>query len=274
MTTTGEFINPGEPGREALPATAHEAAATCNLPGGAENVRESQRVTGLTTLTSGLAHGFNNIIAGILGSAEILRMDAPPGDPSHEFIQQIFVEGERAKAMLRQLKAFSQRVPGVRERFWPHVLLEDCVQELRSKAASTVTINAYFDPKCPAVFADKAAFREAVMTLCANATRTLPATAGKLSLKLEAARGEECGLGSLPRGSYVLFSLLDNGKGLGEAAIGRLFEPFASRDSEGGRFGMEMYAVQDFAHAHSGAIRAESSPGQGTLLKLWLPACD
>jgi len=73
-----------------------------------DQLRRAQKMETIGTLAGGVAHNFNNVLAGILGSAELIKMDLEPEHPSREFLDHIFLAGRRAREVVQQVLTFSQ----------------------------------------------------------------------------------------------------------------------------------------------------------------------
>ena len=231
----------------------------------------------INTFASGIAHDFNNVVAGILGSAELIKMELEnePNHSSHEFLQQIFQAGERARELVHQIKTFSQRQPCERRVIQLHPFLAESLQIIRSIIPQKLEIIHHFDPKCPAVLGDAAQIQQSVLNLCTNAWLSMPDRAGRIEVRLAPSEVDEQTAkknSDLVPGPYVLVSVCDDGPGLSKSSQERVFEPFAHKRSSGKKCGLELYAVHEIMQAHEGAILLESALGQGTSFHLYFPA--
>ena len=72
-------------------------------------LRESLKMEAVGTLAAGIAHDFNNLLTPIIGSCAFLKIQAPPGDPIHEYADQIEASAERAAQLTRQLLGFARK---------------------------------------------------------------------------------------------------------------------------------------------------------------------
>ena len=250
------------------------AAAACARRDQEFQLRQARNLQSLNLLASGVAHDFNNILAGILGSAELIRLDSAPEQPGSEFLGQIFVACERARDMLHQLRTFSQRQPCERALIPLPPVMEECLQLLRPIIPDTIEITHHIGHKCPAVFADAAQVQQAIRNLCINAWHSLPEGKGRINVRLDQCEIDPDTAAAHPllrAGPHMWLSIRDNGPGLSNDVVERIFEPFAYKRISGKNSGLELFAVQEIAHAHEGAVTVESAPGKGTAFHLFIP---
>lgn len=236
--------------------------------------QQARNLKSMNMLARGVAHDFNNILAGILSSAELMKMDATPGNPGNELIEQIFESGGRARVMIQQLREFSQRKPCERALIPLQPVVEECLQLLPSIIPGQVEITHAIAHDCPAVFADAAQIQEAVMKLCLNSRNLLPDRKGQINVRLDqceidhdTAAAHSC----LCARSYARISVRDNGPGLSKSLMERIFEPFAYKSVDGKNSGLELFIVQEIASENDGAVTVESAPDRGTVFHLFFP---
>jgi nitrogen-specific signal transduction histidine kinase len=236
-------------------------------------IQRARASKSMNMLASGVAHDFNNVIAGILGSAEILKMDSPPDQPDDPVLEQIFTAGSRARHIIQQLKIFSERKACQRSLIQLPSIVGEAVQRLRSSVPATVGIVHHLESECPTVLADAAQIQQAVMSLGTNAGHSLGGQPGRIEVCLEtcevaAALAAHLGLNA-PQ--HVRLSVRDNGPPISQGVLERMFEPFACKQIDGHDSGLELFAVREIVHAHEGAITVDSAPGEGTVFRLYFP---
>jgi signal transduction histidine kinase len=254
-----------------LHATEERARRQCEFESFQLNKARS-----INVMACGVAHDFNNVIAGILGSAELIKMELEdqPHQGSHEFLQQIFTAGDRSRELIHQIKTFSQRPPVERHMVQLPPIITESAQLVRSIIPARLEIVNDPDREFPAIFADAAQIQQAIINLCTHSWHCMPEGRGRIEFKLALREldGEALGrrpeLGSSP---YLCLSIADNGPGMSKSTLDRLFEPFAHRRANGKKSGLEMFTVQEIMNAHEGAIILESKPGEGTVFRLCFP---
>jgi signal transduction histidine kinase len=237
-------------------------------------LQQDRAFKSLNMLARGVVHDFNNVIAAIIGSAEEMKMDAPPDQPDNPVLDQILTAGSRASHMMRQLKIFSERPPCRRILIPLPPVVGEAVQRLRSSVPATVEIIHHLEPECPAVLADAAQIQQAVMSLGANAGHLPDGRPGRIEVRLETcdvAADLAAAHPGLRAGPHVRLSVRDNGGHFSKGGLERIFEPFACKQIAGHDSGLELFAVREIVHAHEGAITVDSAPGEGTVFRIYFP---
>ncbi len=224
-------------------------------------------------LIRGIAHDFSNVIAGILGSAEMLKLDSPPAVASHPSLEEIFEAGERARELIRQLKDFSQREASQRTLISLLPVLAEALKTVRVNLPAAVELSHHLAKKTPAVLADAAQIQQVLVSLCANAWHSLAGEKGRIEVGLENCE-VDAGLATqlgLSHGPHVRLFVRDDGVPFSKGMLGRIFEPFACKPTTGYKSGLELFAVREIVHAHEGEITVASAPGEGTVFQIYLP---
>jgi len=239
-----------------------------------EQVRRAQKMEAIGTLAGGIAHDFNNVLAAILGSAELVRMDLAADHPGREFLDQIFVAGNRAREVVQQILTFSQRRESERSIIQLDPIVKECVKLLRSTIPAMVDISCHVDPDCSPVLADPTQVHQIIMNLCTNSWHALPERGGWIKVILTMHELDGAALNAhndLRAGPYVRLSIGDNGIGMDQATLSRIFEPFFTTKPAGKGSGLGLSVVHGIVKSHEGAITVESEPGKGTFFHIYFP---
>ncbi len=231
----------------------------------------AQKFSALNQLSGGIAHEFNNIIAGILGSAELANMDISEGHPAHESLKQIFEASNRARDFLHKVRAFSLRPAIELKPTQLQPVVEETIQILRGVIPEKVELHANLNPACPAVHADAAQLHQVLLDLCVHCWHGLSDRRGKITLTLETDVVPEKISSALVGKNCVRLSVRDNSPGLEPSALARIFEPFQTRKVTAKKIGLELFSARETIHAHHGELVAESEPGHGLAFHIYLP---
>jgi len=235
---------------------------------------QAQKFNALNLLAGGVAHEFNNLIAGILGSAELVAMDLPDKHPAQETLRQIFEASNQARDFVYKLRTFAQRPAPEFKPIRLQPVVEECLQILRNIIPDKVELHPCLNPDCPKINGDGAQLQQAILDLCLHAWHGLADRRGCIHLTLDC-------MGSAPllpepsntlrAGPYVCLTVQDTSHGLEKSARDLIFHPFRNRRSTGKKVGLELFQVRETVQAHHGEIVAESQPGHGVIFRVYLP---
>ncbi len=240
---------------------------------------QSQKMEALGTLAGGVAHDFNNILAAILGNADLARQDLPEHAASRESLHEISTAARRGRELVRQILAFSRQQPMQRTRVSVCTILAESCALLRAGLPPHVVLVQCCEPDNVAIEADATQLGQVVVNLCTNAIHALDGRPGRI----------ECRIDTLPNTSAVLPSefaqtcaqldvgvvrlrVSDNGMGMDADVRSRIFEPFFTTKSVGQGTGLGLPVVLGVVQVHGGAIEVDSEPGRGTTFTLYFPA--
>jgi signal transduction histidine kinase/ActR/RegA family two-component response regulator len=255
-------------GREMAALRRAEAAHQAQRVELQERVAQSQRLEALGTLAGGVAHDVNNALAAIGSTAEgLLRSEAPARGA--EGLRGILAAVDQAASLTRNLLAFARRSRVHAERTHPGQVAEEAVGLLRRTLPKGVEIELVVASDLEDVLGDAGQLANALLNLGVNAS---DAMGGRGHLLFEA-RMEALGEadGTLAAGRYVTLSVSDDGPGMDAATAARVFEPFFST-KEGEHSGLGLSMVFGTLRQHGGDVRIHTAPGEGTVVRLWLPA--
>ncbi len=237
-----------------------------------EELRQVQRTEAIGKLAGGVAHDFNNILQIIQSSVAMARDDAPSPALS-EWLDQIDRATSRAAGLTRQLLAFSRKQRLQFKLLDPATALTDVLKLIRRVIGEHIQVEYRASTGLDLIRADLGQFEQVVLNLCVNA-RDAMAHGGRLSLELQnrqlAAANLPPGLALQP-GRFVCLAVRDTGHGMNAETLGRVFEPFFTTKPVGQGTGLGLSVVHGIIQQHGGFIRAESTPGTGTVFEVFLP---
>jgi len=240
---------------------------------------QSQKMEALGTLAGGVAHDFNNILAAILGNADLARQDLPEHAASRESLHEISTAARRGRELVRQILAFSRQQPVERTRVNLCTTLAESCTLLRGALPPQVELLQSCSPATLAIEADATQIGQVLVNLCTNAIHALDGQPGRI----------ECRIDALPHTSPLLpgelaqtcarigvdavrLRVSDNGCGMTEAVRNRMFEPFFTTKAMGRGTGLGLPVVLGIVQVHGGAIEVDTQPGAGTTFTLFFPA--
>ncbi len=239
-------------------------------------IQQAQKLESLGVLAGGIAHDFNNLLVAILGNASLALMDLPQESPALAAIAQIETAGQRAAELCRQMLAYSGKASFEIASLNLNALIREMTQLLQVSLARTIRLVYDFAPDLPAVECDPTQIRQVVMNLVMNAAEAIGEQPGTIRLSTAAVHAERDLLRSflqgeqLAEGEYVLLEVQDTGVGIAQEVLGRIFDPFFSTKFAGR--GLGLAAVLGIVRGHKGALCVISTPGEGSLFRMLLPA--
>ena len=235
-----------------------------------KHVREYQKLEAIGTLAGGVSHDFNNILQVILGFSELLLLDIDNNNNNNErYINAIREATNNGAKLTRQLKYFSGKDVSCLE----PVDINNTIKSVMSLLEHTVpkTINIKYDLHSDVfiILADKGQLEQVIMNLTINATQSM-VDGGNLYIstynKLSEATDTD-----IPVGSYVVLSIMDTGYGIPKEHLNKIFNPFFSTKKYIGGSGLGLSVVYGIIKNHKGHIECESTVGEGTVFKVYLP---
>jgi signal transduction histidine kinase len=230
----------------------------------------------LALLTMGLAHDFNNLMAGILSFSELLLAKAEPEAPQVRSLTMIKQSSLQASQLIQRIVNLHRSKTGVREYLDLNQIVPEVVQLICKVLPRHIRVDTQLTADRLPVYMDGVGFRQVLLNLALNAADAMP-RGGALTLRLTA-HTAPCELehahGKFPRLPCVCLSLQDNGSGIAARHLSHLFDPFFTTKPLTKGSGLGLYNARLFVEEHAGAISVESTEGEGATFHLWLPQAD
>jgi signal transduction histidine kinase/CheY-like chemotaxis protein len=251
------------------------AAAEVDRRAGALQQAHEGRLDAVSRLAGGMAHQFNNLLAGILTHVETLLQDASTERVTTE-LTEIADAAKRGRALTDELLRFTRSEP----------LSLQPTDTARALASIERLAHAFLPPGAtvqlvapppgglPPIRADLDHLVLAGMQLAVNARDAME---GRPNPRLTLTAAEETLATRDPRwpdvarGRYVRISMTDTGRGMDQATLERVFEPFFTTKPMHEATGLGLAIVNRVMRDHRGAVRIESEPGRGTSVHLLIP---
>jgi PAS domain S-box-containing protein len=255
---------------------AARAETSSQLESAREQLRQSQKMEAVVRLAGGVANDFDHTLADILGHAARLESSLDPADPRRGEVRQITSAAERAAGLTRQLLAISRR-----QALRPSVLdLNDLLRgmeaELRLLSGESVELRLRLCADAARIKADPAQLEHAMRSLAVNSREAI-AGAGKILIetdRITLIQPEPGRHDLVPPGRYIRLVLSDTGRGMEEAALAHIFEPFFGDGERSDGTGLGLPTVYGTIKQSGGYIQAYSDPGAGTSFRLYFPEVD
>jgi PAS domain S-box-containing protein len=239
-----------------------------------KQLRQTQKMEAIGQLAGGVAHDFNNIVAATLLHLGLLQQSHKLTSGARETLEEVEKEMVRAANLTRQLLLFSRQEAARFEDLDPNQLIADLLKMLRRLLHENIDLQFLKSGEEAWIHADAGMLEQVVMNLCINAQDAMPG-GGQLVLSSSVVRlGDEQPPSSPDRrpGSFVCLTVADTGCGMEKEITERMFEPFFTTKELGRGTGLGLATVYGIVKQHEGWIEVESRVGQGSTLRVYLPA--
>ncbi len=234
-------------------------------------LRQAQKMEAVGQLTGGIAHDFNNLLQGITGNLDLIRRRPDDLDRVGRWADAGLKAAERGARLAGQLLAFSRTQKMEIASIDISSAVSGFADMLRRSIGPAIRIRMDLDTDGVCVQGDQVQLEMAVLNLALNARDAMP-DGGDLVIATRACRISDDP--QVPDGDYVELSVTDSGKGMGAEVVERAFEPFFTTKEVGKGTGLGLSQVYGTLRQSGGAARIESTPGHGTIVRLYLRRTD
>ncbi|KAB7784562.1 cell cycle histidine kinase CckA [Methylorubrum populi] len=235
-----------------------------------QQVAQTQKMDTVGQLAGGIAHDFNNVLQAIIGYSDLLLASHRPTDHAFQDIMQIKQNANRAASLVRQLLAFSRR-----QTLRPEVMdvgeaLSDLTLLLKRLLGERVQLDFRHGREIWPIKADVNQFEQVIVNLAVNARDAMP---GGGSLTIRTANCPVAGERpvGIPAGDHVMIEVTDTGEGIPPEVRQKIFEPFFTTKEIGKGTGLGLSTVFGIVNQSGGAIDVQSTVGEGTTFRIYLP---
>lgn len=244
---------------------------TAELMQAQEALRQSQKLEAMGQLTGGVAHDFNNLLSPIIGGLDMVQRRGVGDERTRRQIDGALQSAERAKTLVQRLLAFARRQPLQAKAVDMGELVNGMVDLIDSTLGPSIEVRVDLAEGCPPAKADANQVEMALLNIAVNARDAMP-DGGTLTLHVSRDKFGAEDKPDLAPGEYVRLCVADTGIGMDQETRQRAVEPFFSTKGVGRGTGLGLSMVHGLAAQLGGRIEIESAPGEGTAVKLWLPA--
>ncbi len=232
-----------------------------------ESMLKSQKLESLGVLAGGLAHDFNNLLTAIIGNIALAKLDAPPGESVSRYLEFAEAATSRAQSLTQQLLTFVRGGSPVKKLLSAKNLIVDsagfAIRCSKSRCEFKIA------PDLRAIEADEGQLGQVINNLVMNAEQAM-SEGGTVTVSAENVTLTKDNPLLLKPGDYIKISVSDQGIGIPEENIKKIFDPYFTTKDNG--IGLGLATCYSIINNHNGHITVESTPGAGTTFFLYLPA--
>ncbi len=241
----------------------------------------SQKMEAVGRLAGGVAHDFNNILTIVNGISEILLLTMDENDEHRHDIQEINNAGQKAAKLTSQLLAFSRKQAMKPEVVDINRILSGIKTMLRRVLGDNIELKIVNTASSSLVLADAGQIEQVILNLTINARDAMP-DGGYLEIDISKERitseyiAKHATFESvIPKtGQYVVIRVVDNGAGMSDEVVQRVFDPFFSTKAEGRGTGLGLSTSYGIISQSKGYMWFQSKVGVGTTCTICLPHED
>lgn len=256
------------------PSAASAPEAEVNSDPDANALTIQQKLLCALQLTRTVAMDFNNALTSILGHTTHVLSQMPPDHPWRGSVQQIEKAADRAAQVAFDLSAFSREEKEAQPDTTGNLnkLVRKLVDQAKGRTATAVTWRVNLEGRLFSALFSEGKLAQAVEKILDNAREAVGAE-GILSvstLNREHSQPTEEGRITLQPGTYVCIEINDTGPGIPPDVLPHVVDPFFTTKS--GHKGLGLAWAYGLVTNHGGSLAITSPPGQGTTVRIYLPA--
>ena len=230
-----------------------------------EQLHQAEKLRALGEMAAGVAHNFNNLLAGVLGYAQLIELKGGIPKSALDNVRKIVTLAKRCSAVIRRIQAFGRPIDTTTTELVDlHEVIQETVEITQPKwktgperegRAIKVSVDLGDDPPIESTVA---VWEEILSNLIFNAVDAMP-------------RGGRITITTRREGDKVVLSVSDTGLGMDEETKRRIFEPFFTTKKPELGTGLGLSTVWGLLQSQEGQIEIDSTPGQGTTFTIRTP---
>ncbi len=239
-----------------------------------EQLNQTRKMDSLGKLASGIAHDLNNMLTGISGNAQMLKLKILDQEKVEKATDKILNITETASELMKNLLAFSHKSSIKTINTDIHTCISNSKNILDHSIDKQIDVQINLEASSHFVLGEAALIQNVIINLCINARDAMP-NGGVLTISTENAVLDSKYCESTPfeivPGDYCALTIKDTGMGMTKETIKKIFEPFYTTKSVGKGTGLGLSAVYGIVTNHKGSISISSEVDKGTSFTIYFP---
>lgn len=250
---------------------------------------QAQKMETVGSLAGGLAHDFNNVLGGIVGTVSLLKYLLEKDktvsiEKIMSSVETIEKGACRAGNLVNQLLTLSRKKEPLFVSVDLNEAIKDVVQICTNTFDKSIKLEISYHDKKAMVWADATQIQQVVLNLCINASHAMTLMrktddhqGGTLSVSILNFYADQYFCTTQPEaieGNYWVLKIKDTGVGIEPKFISRIFDPFYTTKTKAQGTGLGLAMVYNIVKQHRGFIDVESHPGIGTTFRIYFPQLE
>ncbi len=232
-------------------------------------IQKARKLESLGVLAGGIAHDFNNLLTSFLANISMAKMHAEPGGIVFMRLTEAEKASVRARDLTQQLLTFSKGGAPIKKTASIPELIKDST-EFTLRGSNVKCEYRMLSPLW-SVDVDTGQISQVIQNLINNADQAMP-NGGTIQIKVENIVVDKKKELALADGKYINISIKDQGCGISEEYLDKIFDPYFTTKQKGS--GLGLATCYSIINNHNGLITTESKLGVGTTFHILLPASD
>lgn len=233
-----------------------------------EELIKAEKLESLGVLAGGIAHDFNNILTSVIGNISLAKLSLDDQERTNELLEAAEGSARGAARLTGRLLTFARGGSPKRETVQIDTVLKDALDI--SLSGSNVGYDLELEPNVFPVSIDQNQILQALQNVSINADQAMP-EGGRISVQAENVFMDRNNrVPGLEGRYYVKIAISDEGEGIDQENLEKIFDPFFSTKDTSSGLGLAV--AYSIVNKHNGTIIADSVPGEGATFTIYLPA--
>lgn len=239
-----------------------------------ERMLQSQKLETIGKLSSGIAHDFNNLLSSIFGSLDLLKKKVPESEVVTRMLDNIESCSVRARELTKGLLSYGKPTAKRKEPIKINNLLSELVKVITQTFPKKINLTTDIESNLKDILGNSTEIYQVLLNLCVNAKEAIDGN-GAISItakNLVIDNKNSSDYPMLEKGDHIRISVRDDGSGIDEENLNRIFDPYFSTKEKKGGSGLGLYVVYGIIKAHNGHVEVSSKINVGTEFDIYFPA--
>lgn len=235
---------------------------------------QSEKMAALGQLAGGIAHDFNNQLMSIIGNATMIQK-TDDIERIREYAERIIHISQSTANLTKKILMFSKRESSINKPVNLKSIMDNTCNMVESILSKKIELSYSYQASNKVILGDEAQVESMIVNLILNSKDALDDSFGKIKIGAEdtvifsevvLSHGEK-----IKPGNYIKVYVEDNGKGIKDDVLNRIFEPYFTTKNKTKGTGLGLSVVFGTVKSHSGYINVQSKHDMGTLFEIFLP---